>query len=207
MKFLSFLLGWWVFKPYSFLISIILKTKGIKVGSNFYIQGVPFLKIRGNASNINIAQNVSVNGDIDIRNRENGKLKISNNVSIDTNSRFVVANNATLNIGTDCKIGPYSIFNCGDDITIGNNCIFGGYCYFQSSNHGFQKGELIKDQKHTYGKISLGEGVWIGAHVKVLAGVTIGDGAVIGANAVVTKNIPSNTIAVGIPARVISHRK
>ena len=52
---------------------------------------------------------------------------------------FVVANNATLNIGTDCKIGPYSIFNCGDDITIGNNCIFGGYCYFQSSNHGFQR--------------------------------------------------------------------
>ena len=134
------------------------------------------------------------------------KINISRDVSIDTNSRFVVANNAILNIGPGCRIGPYSIFNCGEDISIGRDCIFGGYCYFQSSNHGIKKGELIKNQTHTYGKISIGEGVWIGAHVKILAGTFIGDGAVIGANAVVTKNIPSNAIAVGTPARVISYR-
>ena len=206
MKFISFLFGWRVFKLYSKIISLILKLKKIKVGHNFYIQGVPFLKIRGSARNIIIEENVSINGDIDIRNRENGKIKISKDVSIDTNSRFVVANNAILNIGPGCRIGPYSIFNCGEDISIGRDCIFGGYCYFQSSNHGIKKGELIKNQTHTYGKISIGEGVWIGAHVKILAGTFIGDGAVIGANAVVTKNIPSNAIAVGTPARVISYR-
>ena len=206
MKFISFLFGWRVFKLYSKIISLILKLKGIKVGRNFYIQGVPFLKIRGSARNIIIEENVSINGDIDIRNRENGKIKISKDVSIDTNSRFVVANNAILNIGTGCRIGPYSIFNCGDDISIGGDSIFGGYCYFQTSNHGIKKGELIKNQKHTYGKISIGEGVWIGAHVKILAGTSIGDGAVIGANAVVTKDIPSNAIAVGTPAQVISYR-
>ena len=206
MKFISFLFGWRVFKLYSKIISFFLKLKGIKVGYNFYIQGVPFLKIRGNARNIRIEENVSINGDIDIRNRENGKINISRDVSIDTNSRFVVANNAILNIGPGCRIGPYSIFNCGEDISIGRDCIFGGYCYFQSSNHGIKKGELIKNQTHTYGKISIGEGVWIGAHVKILAGTFIGDGAVIGANAVVTKNIPSNAIAVGTPARVISYR-
>ena len=194
MKFISFLFGWRVFKLYSKIISLILKLKGIKVGHNFYIQGVPFLKIRGSARNIIIEENVSINGDIDIRNRENGKIKISKDVSIDTNSRFVVANNAILNIGTGCRIGPYSIFNCGDDISIGEDCIFGGYCYFQTSNHGIKKGELIKNQKHTYGKISIGEGVWIGAHVKILAGTSIGDGAVIGANAVVTKDIPLSLI-------------
>ena len=206
MNFLSFIFGWWIYKPYSIIIASIMKIKGIKVGHNFYIQGVPFLKIRGNASNIKIAENVSINGNIDIRNRENGKLNISKDVSIDTNSRFVVANNAILNIGSGCNIGPYSIFNCGEDITIGKNTIFGGYCYFQTSNHGIKMGELIKNQKHTYGKISIGEGVWVAAHVKILAGVSIGDGAVIGANAVVTKDIPSNAIAVGTPARVISYR-
>ena len=206
MNFISFLFGWRVFKLYSKIISLILKLKGIKVGQNFYIQGVPFLKIRGSARNIIIEENVSINGDIDIRNRENGKIKISKDVSIDTNSRFVVANNAILNIGTGCRIGPYSIFNCGDDISIGDDSIFGGYCYFQTSNHGIKKGELIKNQRHTYGKIAIGEGVWIGAHVKILAGTSIGDGAVIGANAVVTKDIPSNAIAVGTPAQVISYR-
>ncbi len=206
MRLLSLIFGWKIFTLYSKLISIILKIKGMKVGKNFYIQGVPFLKIRGNINDIHIGENVSINGDIDIRNRENGKITIANDVSIDTNSRFISANNAILNIETGCRIGPYSIFNCGEDIIIGKNCIFGGYCYFQSSNHGFKKSELIKNQKHTYGKISIGEGVWIGAHVNILAGVSIGDGAVIGANAVVTKDIPPNSIAVGAPAKVIAYR-
>ena len=189
------------------VIRLILILKGIKIGNGFYIQGTPFLKICGKASNLKIAEKVSINGDIDIRNRENGKMHFSKNVSIDTNSRFVVANNATLQIGSGCRIGPYSIFNCGDDIIIGEDCIFGGYCYFQSSNHGIKKGEIIKYQKHTYGKIIIGNGVWIGAHVNILAGVTIGDGAVIGANSVVTKDIPSNSIAIGSPARVHSYRQ
>ena len=50
---------------------------------------------------------------------------IDQDVSIDTNSRFVSANEATLNIGKGCKIGPYSIFNCGEDIIIGEDSIFG----------------------------------------------------------------------------------
>ena len=206
MNFLSLIFGWWVYKPYSIIISLILKIKGIKVGPNFYIQGVPFLKIRGDANNIKIGKNVSINGDIDIRNRESGKIVISDNVSIDTTVRFVVANNAVLNIGSGCKISPYSIYNCGEDMTIGKNSMLGAYGIFQCSNHGIKKGELIRNQKQTYGKITIGEDVWIGAHVKVLAGVIIGDGAVIGAGAVVTKDIPSNAIAVGAPAKVISYR-
>ena len=206
MKIISFIFGWWVFKPYSLFIKLILNLKGLRVGNDFYIQGIPFLKIRGKASNIKFSNNVSINGDIDIRNRENGKIYVCNNVSLDTNLRFVAANNAILHIGSGSKLGAYSFFNCGDDIKIGENCIFGGYCIFQSSNHGIKSGEIIKYQKHTYGKIFIGNGVWLGAHVIVLAGVTIGEGAVIGANSVVTKDIPPNSIAVGSPAKVISFR-
>lgn len=206
MTFLSLIFGWWIYKPYSKFISLILKIKGINVGTNFYIQGSPYLKIRGNPNDIIIDENVSINGNIDLRNREKGKIIISKDVTIDTNSRFVAANNATLNIGKGCRLGSYLIFNCGEDITIGDDCIFGGFCYFQSSNHGTKKDKLIKYQDHTYGKIIIGKGVWFGARVTVLPGVTIGEGAVIGANSVVTKDIPSNSIAVGIPAKVISYR-
>lgn len=52
--------------------------------------------------------------------------------------------------------------------------------------------------KHSYRK-----NVWLGANVTVLPGVTIGDGAIIAAGAVVTKDIPENMIAVGVPAKVM----
>lgn len=54
--------------------------------------------------------------------------------------------------------------------------------------------------------VVIGSDVWIGYGATVLSGVTIGDSSVIGAGAVVTKNVPPNSIAVGNPARVVSMR-
>ena len=51
--------------------------------------------------------------------------------------------------------------------------------------------------------ITVGNNVWIGAGTTVLAGVTIGDNVTIGAGSVVVKDIPSNSVAVGNPARVV----
>lgn len=51
--------------------------------------------------------------------------------------------------------------------------------------------------------ITVGDDCWIGANVTVLPGVTIGKGCTIGAGAVVTKDVPDYSVAVGVPARVI----
>ena len=52
-------------------------------------------------------------------------------------------------------------------------------------------------------KVRIGNDVWIGANVCILPGVTIGNNVIIGAGAVVNRDIPDNTMAVGVPARVI----
>lgn len=62
-----------------------------------------------------------------------------------------------------------------------------------------------KRRKALIGQIfaKTGDNVWIGSHVVINPGVTIGDNSVIGAGSVVTKDIPANVIAVGVPCRVL----
>ena len=51
--------------------------------------------------------------------------------------------------------------------------------------------------------ITIGNNVWIGAGSTILGGVTIGDNTIIGAGSVVTKDIPANVVAFGVPCKVI----
>ena len=60
----------------------------------------------------------------------------------------------------------------------------------------------IKDENRSE-RVFIGNNVWIGTRVTILKGVTIGDGAVIAAGAVVTRDVPPQALAAGIPARII----
>ncbi len=74
-------------------------------------------------------------------------------------------------------------------------------------NHNFaDTSQKIIDQGVTCKGIVIEDDCWLGFGVKVLDGVTIGKGSVIGAGAIVTKDIPPFSIAVGVPARVIKSR-
>jgi acetyltransferase-like isoleucine patch superfamily enzyme len=64
----------------------------------------------------------------------------------------------------------------------------------------------MKDQPTYVAKVIIEDDVWIGANATILPGVRVGKGSVIGAGSVVTNDIPEYSIAVGIPARVISKR-
>lgn len=70
---------------------------------------------------------------------------------------------------------------------------WGGWCYV------FSNQQFIP----SHGKIKIGSNVWFGENVCVCKGVTIGDNCIIGIGSVVTKSIPSNSVAVGVPARVV----
>jgi acetyltransferase-like isoleucine patch superfamily enzyme len=67
-------------------------------------------------------------------------------------------------------------------------------------------GKSIRGSDDIATPIVIGKEVWIGRGVAVLKGVTIGDYATVGANAVVSRDVPSHTIAAGVPARTIKSR-
>lgn len=117
-------------------------------------------------------------------------------------------------------IFPPFYTDCGKNITIGNHVFFNSGCNIQDQggitiddgalighnvvlatlNH-----SMIPKQRANLepAPIHIGKNVWIGANAMVLPGVTIGDDAVIAAGAIVTKDVPANTIFGGIPAKKI----
>ena len=88
-------------------------------------------------------------------------------------------------------------------IRIGHGVMIGEYCSIRDANHRLSKTHNMRNTGHDSQPINIAENVWIGRGATILPGVTIGKGAVIGANAVVTKDIPEHSIALGIPAKVI----
>jgi acetyltransferase-like isoleucine patch superfamily enzyme len=190
----------------SFIVKSILKAKGIKVGKNFKILGKPYLKLNAHSPSIILGDNISIAGNIDLRIRENGKIIIHDNTSIDDGCRFVAANDAVLEIGKNCSFSPRSIFNCGASVEIGNECLFGANILLNSSEHIIDAGKSIKEQGYRHSKIKIGEGVFFGGNTIINPGVNIGKNAVIGANSVVTKDIEDNSINIGSPTKKIRNR-
>ena len=93
------------------------------------------------------------------------------------------------------------ILDCAE-VTIGANTLLGPNIGLYPVNHAIDAEERIHGG--CIGKpIHIGKNVWFGGDVKVLAGVTIGDNTIIGTGSIVTKDIPSNVIAVGNPCKVI----
>lgn len=90
----------------------------------------------------------------------------------------------------------------GARVTIGDNCMIGPRVTLVTASHPISPMERIGGYEIN-SPITIGDNVWLGAHVVVNPGVTIGDNTVIGSNSVVTKDIPSGVIAVGNPARVL----
>ncbi|CAM9023976.1 unnamed protein product [Wickerhamomyces anomalus] len=111
--------------------------------------------------------------------------------------------------GFNIEVGDkfYANFNLtildGSIVKIGHGVALGPNVTLTCATHPLDPYMRVDDHYEWSREIIIGNRVWLGANVTVLAGVHIGDNVVVGANSVVTKDIPANSVAVGIPARVV----
>ncbi len=114
----------------------------------------------------------------------------------------------TADYGQNIKVGKNVFINSGccfqdqGGIEIGDNVLIGQQVVIATLNHDFtpeKRGNMFP------APVKIGKRVWIGAHATILSGVTIGDNAVIAAGAVVTKDVPANTVVGGVPAKIIKN--
>lgn len=113
-------------------------------------------------------------------------------------------------IGNNCQVNDSVHIAALKSVSIADNVLIASRVFITDLNHGGYSGNshsdplsICKDRPLTGTPVVIEQNVWLGEGVVVLPGVTIGEGTIIGANAVVSKNIPAFSIAVGNPARVI----
>ena len=116
--------------------------------------------------------------------------------------------NASITIGNHCSIGEYNHITACNKITIGDGLLTGRYVIISDNSHGGLSEEEANIQPSlrnlkSKGEVVIGNNVWLGDKVAVLAGVHIGNNVIVAANAVVTKDIPDSCVAAGVPAKVV----
>lgn len=113
-----------------------------------------------------------------------------------------------LRIGDKCNIGEYTHITACNKVEIGDGLLTGRFVFIGDNNHGslsFEESPIPPVERDLFskGEVVIGNNVWIGDKATILSGVHIGDNVIIGANSVVTKDVPSNSLAAGNPARII----
>jgi acetyltransferase-like isoleucine patch superfamily enzyme len=115
-------------------------------------------------------------------------------------------NSAVISIGAGTIINNgISLISEGAGIFIGEKCLIGPNVEIYDSDFHDLHPERRMTGKGKIAPITIGKNVFIGGSVKILKGIIIGDNAVIGQSAVVTKNVPSNAIVAGNPAKLIRY--
>lgn len=190
----------------SFLSRLLYSGKNIVIGNNFRADNIPRIIVEKDAKLI-IGDNVQFRSGIEIRAHKNSVIRIGDNVRLDRGIRLLATNNSLVQIGRGSRIGSYTIFNGGDSIDVGADCLISGFCYLQTSMHKFDQHDVpIQKQGYKHLPVMLHSNVWLGTHVVVLPGTTLGKGTVVGSNAVVTKSFGDNKVLAGVPAKDINNR-
>jgi acetyltransferase-like isoleucine patch superfamily enzyme len=110
-------------------------------------------------------------------------------------------------VGDDVIFGHRCTLAAKDRIEIGDDCLIAEMVSIRDHDHETADVHTpVRLQGARMAPVVIGRNVWLASKVTVLKGVTIGDNAIVGAGAVVTKDLPENAIAVGVPAKIVGYR-
>lgn len=129
-----------------------------------------------NSGNVRIGRNCLLQDAVYIRAGTQGRVVIADRAAINSFCRFF--GHGGIEIGEDTQVGPGTLIT--------------------TTTHDYSR-----ELETSFEPVVIGRGVWIGANVTILPGVVIGDFCVIGAGSVVNRSIPAESLAVGVPARVV----
>ena len=154
---------------------------------------------------------ISDNCILDARNPHTKRVIVLGDDGILSNNVRISCKNGSVEIGAHFGIGAQTIIHSGEGepVSIGADVIIGPRCYVTGGgNYNIDQLDIpIRLQgRRVMGGSKLENDVWLGAHVTILGGVTMGTGSIAGAGSVVTKTIPARGICRGIPAKVVRMR-
>lgn len=135
-------------------------------------------------------------------------LCLGHDAAISPNAVFSNAHN--IRIGDRVGIGARVHLWAGPErgrITIGDDVLFGPEVMVTAATYRYGDGRPVTRQAMDEADVEIGADVWLGTRAVVLPGARIGAGAIIGAGALVRGSIPPDAVAVGVPARVVGHRR
>ena len=138
-------------------------------------------------------------------------IEIGNNVRIGRYSRLSAYRAKTgesegkIIIKDGCYIGDHFRILTASKVELEENVLIASCVVIMGENHSMDPENPIpyKHQPLAPAPVTIKEGAWIGENVSILPGVTVGKRSIIGTGAVVTKDVPDYSIAVGNPARII----
>ncbi len=158
---------------------------------------------------IRLGSNVVIDDNccLDAKGTDNRGIDIEDGVFIGRNTILSCKNgniwlDERANLGFNCEI-----FSAGE-VRVGKDVLLAAYVYLVGGDHIYDRTDIpVAHQGRTVEGITVGDGVWLGAHVVVADGVSLGKHAIIGAGAVVVRDVPDYHIAAGVPARPLKDRR
>ena len=158
---------------------------------------------------VSLASDIRVGRSVVLRSRHGsciGTISLGRSCEIQDGARLETWG-GSIEVQENTFVGPYVVIYGHGGVRIGKGCLISMHCRILSSNHTIPPvGIPIRSMPDVLVPTVIGDDVWLGAGATVVAGVRIHQGAIIGAGAIVTKDIPANAIAVGVPAQVIRYR-
>jgi len=133
-------------------------------------------------------------------------IRVANDVSIKEYA-IVNANLGRVSIGARSWIGPYCLIYGNGDVQIGEDVLIAAHSSINSVSHlTTEITTPINSQGIYCDPVTIEDDVWIGLNCTILQGITVGRGSIVGAGAVVTRDLPPWSIAMGVPARIVGSR-